>query len=299
MPVVLLAGSFCPVRSIRHYGRVLKAQTDYDAQVLAGNLPGQSAEGARFLECTFQRCDLSQARLAQSHSQTPACMPCTAPRSTSPSRPGWTAWCRALAGCGPALWRRTAARALRGMQDRVGTFNLRGATLVDCQLVDCQLVEPRLRRGRRRPPGLLEGSRLVTPEFTHARLSEVDLSAAELAAPAGCPACGGPPSRARKLLDLAPAFAAELGVVQRGPSEQRRRAASAAPTVPTLVPHREGRRALVLHGEQVGRREQLAQGRVAVVRSRSSTGWRCGCRRCRPGPIPRRPPLPGPRCGAA
>lgn len=62
---MLLESSFCPVGPEAHYCRVLKAQTDYDAQVFTGDLSGQSAEGARFLEGTFQRCDLSQVRLGQ------------------------------------------------------------------------------------------------------------------------------------------------------------------------------------------------------------------------------------------
>ena len=45
-----------------HYGPMLRAETDYDGEVFTDDLSGASAGGSRFLECTFQRCDLSELR---------------------------------------------------------------------------------------------------------------------------------------------------------------------------------------------------------------------------------------------
>ena len=41
---------------------MLRPDADLDTKVLTGDLSGQSAANARFLECTFQRCDLTELR---------------------------------------------------------------------------------------------------------------------------------------------------------------------------------------------------------------------------------------------
>jgi len=43
---------------VRDDGAMLTSDADLDGEVLTGDLSGQSAANARFLECTFQRCDL-------------------------------------------------------------------------------------------------------------------------------------------------------------------------------------------------------------------------------------------------
>jgi uncharacterized protein YjbI with pentapeptide repeats len=190
---------------------VLSAQTDYDAQVLTGDLSGQSGEGARFLECTFQRCDLSQVRLARARF----------------GDTGWYAVHGAAVDLAESTWldcavqgARLGAVQLYGAELRRVRFegckieylNLRGATVVDCQLVDCQLVEPDFTEATLTRVSFA-GSRLVAPDFTRSRLSEVDLSGAELIAPRGVTGLRGATISGAQLFDLAPAFAAELGVV--------------------------------------------------------------------------------------
>ena len=49
-----------------HYWPMLRAETDYDGEVFADDLSGASAGSSRFLECTFQRCDLSELRAPRS-----------------------------------------------------------------------------------------------------------------------------------------------------------------------------------------------------------------------------------------
>jgi uncharacterized protein YjbI with pentapeptide repeats len=190
---------------------VLTAQTDYDAQVLTGDLSGQSGEGSRFLECTFQRCDLSQVRLGR----------------TRFGDTGWYAVHGASVDLSESTWldcavqgARLGAVQLYGAELRRVRFegckieylNLRGATLVDCQLVDCQLVEPDFAEATFTRVSF-DGSRLVAPDFARARLSEVDLSGAKLTGPRGVTGLRGATISSAQLLDLAPDFAAELGVV--------------------------------------------------------------------------------------
>lgn len=47
---------------MRDDGGMLAAETDYDGDVFTQDLSGVSAPNSRFLECTFQRCDLSNFR---------------------------------------------------------------------------------------------------------------------------------------------------------------------------------------------------------------------------------------------
>lgn len=194
-----------------HYGRVLRAQTDYDAQVLTGDLSGQSAEGARFLECTFQRCDLSQARLGQARfGDTGLYAVHGAPVDLAEST--WLDCVVQGARLGAVQLYGAELRRVRFEGCKIEFLNLRGATVVDCQFVDCQLLEPDFAEATMTRVSF-EGSRLVTPEFSRARLSDVDLSAAELTAPRGLTGLRGATISGAQLFDLAPAFAAELGVV--------------------------------------------------------------------------------------
>jgi uncharacterized protein YjbI with pentapeptide repeats len=189
---------------MRHHGRVLRAETDYDAEVLTGDLSGQSAPLARFLECTFQRCDLSDVKL---------------PRA----RFGDTGL-YAVHGAGVDLaestWLdcvvqggRLGAVQLYGAEAcKIEFLNLRGATLLDCQFVDCQLIEPDFSEATLSQVSF-DGSRLMAPEFGRATLRDVDLSAAEVVGPRGLAGLRGATISRLQLIDLAPAFAAELGVI--------------------------------------------------------------------------------------
>jgi uncharacterized protein YjbI with pentapeptide repeats len=191
-------------------GAVLTPDAVLDGQVLTGDLSGQSAANARFLECTFQRCDLTELR---------------APRARF-SDSGLYAVHGAGVDLAESTWRdcvvqgaRLGAVQLFGAELRRVRFegckieflNLRGATLVDVQLVDCQLVEPDLAEATLAQVSF-EGSRVVSPELGRARMTDVDLSAADLVAPRGLAGLRGATISPLQLIDLGPALAAELGI---------------------------------------------------------------------------------------
>jgi uncharacterized protein YjbI with pentapeptide repeats len=79
------------------------------------------------------------------------------------------------------------------------------------QLVDCQLVEPDLAEATLAQVSF-EGSRVVSPELGRARMTDVDLSAADLVAPRGLAGLRGATISPLQLIDLGPALAAELGI---------------------------------------------------------------------------------------
>jgi len=57
-----------------------------------------------------------------------------------------------------------------------------------------------------------DGCRLVAPDFSQARLKNVDLSRAELVAPKGLASLSGATISRLQLFDLAPALAHQLGI---------------------------------------------------------------------------------------
>jgi uncharacterized protein YjbI with pentapeptide repeats len=94
---------------------------------------------------------------------------------------------------------------------KVEFLNLRGATLREVSFVDCQLTEPDF-AGATLTKVSFEGSRLLSPEFSQATMTSVDLSGADLVAPQGLSSLRGATISRLQLIDLADAFAAELGV---------------------------------------------------------------------------------------
>jgi uncharacterized protein YjbI with pentapeptide repeats len=57
-----------------------------------------------------------------------------------------------------------------------------------------------------------DGCRLVSPDFSQAVMRAVDLSGADLVAPRGLASLSGATISRLQLLDLAPAFADQLGI---------------------------------------------------------------------------------------
>jgi uncharacterized protein YjbI with pentapeptide repeats len=78
--------------------------------------------------------------------------------------------------------------------------------------VDCQLLEPDLAEATLNQVSF-EGSRVVAPDFGRARMSDVDLSTADLVGPRGLSGLRGATISPLQLIDLGPALAAELGIV--------------------------------------------------------------------------------------
>lgn len=193
-----------------HYGRVLRAETDYDGEVLSGDLSGQSAPQARFLECTFQRCDLSDAKLPRARFGDTG-LYAVHGAGIDLAESTWLDCVVQGARLGAVQLYGAELRRVRFEACKIEFLNLRGATLVDCQFVDCQLVEPDLSESTLTRVSF-DGTRLVTPELGRATLRDVDLSAAELHGPRGLTGLKGATISRLQLLDLAPALADELGI---------------------------------------------------------------------------------------
>lgn len=196
---------------MRDHGGMLLPETDYDGDVFTDSLAGVSAAGSRFLECTFQRCDLSEF---------------TAPRARFAETSLY-----AVHGAGLDLaessWSdvlvqgvRLGAVAMYGADlarvrfegCKIEFLNLRGATLRDVQFVDCQLVEADFAEATLRQVSF-EGSRLVSADFSRGTFADVDLTGADLAGPRGVAGLRGATVSRLQLIDLGAALADELGIV--------------------------------------------------------------------------------------
>jgi uncharacterized protein YjbI with pentapeptide repeats len=169
-----------------------------------------SAAGARFLDCVLEGTDLTEARLDGSRwtecdlrrvrgvgvqLSDAALLDC---RIDEP-RLG------AVAAYG-STWRRVTVRG-----GKVDYLNLRGATLRDVRFVDCVLAEPDF-GGATLTDVTFDGCTLTGPQWSGATLSTVDLSGARLVAPQGLTSLRGATISRSQLLDLADAFADQLGV---------------------------------------------------------------------------------------
>ena len=206
------------VRGVRHHDHVaehvLVPGGDHDGETFEGDLSGQDAGAARFLECRFEGCDLSEVR---------------APRARF-SETGLYAVHGAGLDLSGSTWQdcvvqggRLGAVALydadlsrvRFEGCKVDYLNLRGARLRDVQFVDCQLVEPDFAEATLTGVDF-SGSRVVAADFGRATLSRVDLSEALLTAPRGVASLGGATISRLQLIELADAFADELGITVRG-----------------------------------------------------------------------------------
>jgi uncharacterized protein YjbI with pentapeptide repeats len=172
------------------------------------------AAGARFLDCVLDGTDVTEARLDGSRwtecdlrrvrgvgvqLSDAALLDC---RIDEP-RLG------AVAAYG-STWRRVTVRG-----GKVDFLNLRGATLREVRFVDCVLLEPDF-GGATLKDVTFDGCTLTAPQWSGATLSTVDLSGARLVAPLGLTSLRGATISRLQLLDLADAFADQLGVRVEG-----------------------------------------------------------------------------------
>lgn len=94
---------------------------------------------------------------------------------------------------------------------KVDFLNLRGARLKDVAFVDCVVVDLDLQEAT--VDGItFEGCTLVQPAFGRGRYARLDLSGATLRAPVGLAGMRGATLSRPQVIDLADAFAAELGI---------------------------------------------------------------------------------------
>ena len=189
----------------------LRPEGVYDELRFTGDdLLNADAGHARFLDCHLDGADVTQARLEGSRwtecrlervrgvgtqLADASLLDC---RLTEP-RLG------AVAAYGSS-WRRV--HVLGG---KVDFLNLRGATLREVTFEDCVLVEPDFATATLTDV-TFDGCTLTAPQWSQATLKQVDLSGARLVAPLGLTSLRGAVIGRLQLMDLADAFADQLGI---------------------------------------------------------------------------------------
>jgi uncharacterized protein YjbI with pentapeptide repeats len=189
---------------------MLTPDGDFDGEVLSGDLTGQDAGNARFLECTFQRCDLSDLRAPRARFSETG-MYAVHGAGVDLSETQWQDCVVSGARLGAVQLFGADLCRVRFDGGKVDFLNLRGATLRDVEFVDCVLTEPDF-GGATMTTVSFDGCRLIQPDFSQATLKHVDLSGAELAAPRGLASLSGAIISRLQLIDLAPALAGQLGI---------------------------------------------------------------------------------------
>lgn len=189
----------------------LQPEQDYDGLSFQGlDLTGARGASSRFLECVLDGCDLTSAVLAGSRWSestlrrvrgvgTDLSEASLLDVSVTDARLG------ALAAYG-STWRRVSVHG-----GKIEFLNLRGATLREVQFEDCMLVEPDFADATLRDV-TFAGCTLVGAQLRGATLTDVDLSAARLVEPKGVTSLGGATISRVQLLELADAFADQLGI---------------------------------------------------------------------------------------
>jgi uncharacterized protein YjbI with pentapeptide repeats len=189
---------------------MLTADTDYDGEVLSGDLSGQSAANARFLECTFQRCDLSQVRAPRARFANTG-MYAVHGAGVDLSETSWLDCVVQGARFGAVALYGAELRRVRFEGCKIEYLNARGASMTDVSFVDCQLVEPDF--GEARLSGVdFSGSRVLGAVLGKASMERVDFRDAELTGPQGLTGLRGATISRLQLIDLGPAIAGELGI---------------------------------------------------------------------------------------
>lgn len=193
-------------------GGGLEPDGDYDGLELADlDLAGQNGVGARFMDCALRRCGLDEAGLGKA-------------RILDSVLEGVRGVGTDLAGAslrdvellearlgGVQLYGAVLERVLvRG--GKIDYLNLRTARLRDVVFEGCVLVEPDF-GGAVLERVEFRGCVVRGADFTGARMADVDLrGASELGIARGVDALAGAVISPAQLFDLAPAFAAQLGV---------------------------------------------------------------------------------------
>ncbi|MFJ8646390.1 pentapeptide repeat-containing protein [Streptomyces sp. NPDC093546] len=201
----------------------LAADAGYDElQFEDLDLTGQNGRGARFLECALTRCALDETSLRRARF-----MECllTGVRGVGADLAEASLRDVELTDVrfgGLQMHGATLERVVvRG--GKIDYLNLRRARLKDVVFDGCVLVEPDF-AGARLERVAFRDCALRGAEFSDARLTDVDLRAAsELDIARGIDRLSGAVISPTQLLDLAPVFAAQLGVrVEAMPADRSR-----------------------------------------------------------------------------
>jgi uncharacterized protein YjbI with pentapeptide repeats len=195
-------------------GRTLDPDGAYDELRFTGSdLVDADAGGARFLDCRLDGADLTRAHLKDTRWTD-----CRLERVRGVGTELVDASLQdcelveprlgAVAAYG-STWRRVTVRG-----GKVDYLNLRGARLREVRFVDCVLLEPDFAEVTMTDVSF-DGCVLTTPQWTKATLAKVDLSGARLVAPQGVTSLRGATIGRVQLLELADAFADQLGIKVR------------------------------------------------------------------------------------
>jgi uncharacterized protein YjbI with pentapeptide repeats len=186
----------------------------YDEERFTGtDLVRADAGGARFLDCRFDEADLTEAHLKDTRwtechldrvrgvgteLAEASLLDCTLVEP----RLG------AVAAYGSS-WRRVTVRG-----GKIDYLNLRGARLREVRFEDCVLLEPDFADATLHDVGF-DGCVITGAQWNQAKLTKVDLSGARLLAPQGLTSLRGATISRVQLIELADAFADQLGITVR------------------------------------------------------------------------------------
>ncbi len=191
--------------------RAVEPDGAYDElRFTASDLVNADAGGARFLDCL-----LDGAHLTQAHLKDTRWTDCRLDRVRGVGTELVGATLQDCELVEPRLgavaayessWRRVTVRG-----GKVDYLNLRAARLREVRFVDCVLLEPDFAEASLTDVSF-EGCVLTTAQWSKATLAKVDLSGARLVAPQGITSLRGATIGRLQLLDLADAFADQLGI---------------------------------------------------------------------------------------
>lgn len=185
---------------------------DYDGVVFEGaELGGSDASGARFLECAVRDCSLDGARWDRARLLDTVLQAVTGAGAELAGGELRDVELLDVRLGGVQLHGARLSRVLiRG--GKIDFLNLRQSSLLDVTFENCVLVEPDF-GGATLERVAFPGCSVRGADFSGAHLKDVDLrDAAELQVASGAGRLGGAVISSAQLMDLAPVFAAELGV---------------------------------------------------------------------------------------
>jgi uncharacterized protein YjbI with pentapeptide repeats len=193
------------------FSGTLEPDGAYDEVRFTGaDLVGADAGGARFLDCLLDGADLTEAQLKDTRWTD-----CRLDRVRGVGTELVEATLQDCTLVEPRLgavaaygssWRRVTVRG-----GKVDYLNFRGARLRDVRFEDCVLLEPDFADATLTEV-TFDGCLLTRAQWSKATLSSVDLSGARLVAPQGLTSLGGATISRVQLIELADAFADQLGI---------------------------------------------------------------------------------------
>lgn len=199
---------------VADFDGVLEPDGVYDEVRFRGDdLVRADAEGSRFLDCVLDACDLTEAKLGRTRwvdtrLDLPRGVGTDLGNASLQDVEVSGARLGACAAYGSS-WLRVTVRG-----GRLDFLNLRAATLTEVRFEDCVLVEPDF-AGATLKGVTFSGCVLERPEWSNATLTKVDLSEAGLLRPQGLTSLRGARISRVQLIELADAFADQLGIAVR------------------------------------------------------------------------------------